>query len=195
MSATPAEHTDLLPAVPPSAPAPSSLAELRRVGHHRVVRAAQGPRPGLADHAGRRHHRADRPVGLREVDVPADPQPDARAGALGRAGRRGAARRRGHLRPGQEAHRRAARDRDGLPEAEPVPGHVDPRERARRPQAHRHPRLPVGEGGPGRVLPDQGRALARGAGPPRRPRRRPLRWPAAAALHRALARRTSRGCC
>ena len=44
---------------------------------------AQGARPGLADHAGRRDHRPDRPVGLRQVDVPADPQPDARAGAVG----------------------------------------------------------------------------------------------------------------
>ena len=63
---------------------------------------------------------------------------------VGRAGRRGAARRRGHLRPVAAADRRAPRDRDGLPEAQPVPGDVDPRERARRAQAHRHPRLPVG---------------------------------------------------
>ena len=45
--------------------------------------------------------------------------------------------------PREEADRRAPRDRDGLPEAEPVPGHVDPGERARRPQAHRHPRVAV----------------------------------------------------
>ena len=49
------------------------------------------------------------------------------------AGRRGAARRRGHLRPATQAHRRPARDRHGLPEAEPVPGDVDLRQRGRRP--------------------------------------------------------------
>ena len=41
--------------------------------------------------------RADRPVGLRQVDVPADPQPDARAGAGRVAGRHGRARRHRHL--------------------------------------------------------------------------------------------------
>ena len=106
---------------------------------------------------------------------------------VGPAGRRGAARRRGHLRPRQAAHRRPPRDRHGLPEAEPVPGDVDPRQRARRSQAHRHQGVALGEGRAGRVLPAQGRALERGQGPPRRPRRRPLRWPAAAAVHRPLA--------
>ena len=39
------------------------------------------------------------------------------------------------------APRRCARDRDGVPEAEPVPGDDDQAERARRSQAHPHERL------------------------------------------------------
>ena len=107
-------------------------------GRELLVRRPPGPRPGLADDARRRHHRADRPVRLRQVDVPAHPQPDARAGAERPAGRRGAARREGRLRARPEADRRPPRDRHGVPEAQPVPGDVDPRQRARRAQAHRH---------------------------------------------------------
>ena len=164
--------------------------------HHRLVRQPQGARPGLADHAGRRDHRADRSVRLRQVDLPADPQPDARAGAVGRAGRRGAARRRGHLRPRSAAHRRPPRDRHGLPEAQPVPGDVDPRERARRPQAHRHPGASAQrEGRARRALPDQGPASGT--------RSRTASTPPAAACPAASSSgcasparwRSSRGCC
>ena len=64
-----------------------------------LVRPAQGARPGEPRHARRTGDGADRAVGLRQVDVPAHPQPDARAGARRRARRRGPARRPGHLRP------------------------------------------------------------------------------------------------
>ena len=53
-------------------------------------------------------------------------------------GRRGAARRARHLRPAAQADRRPARDRHGVPEAEPVPGDVDLRQRRRQPAADRH---------------------------------------------------------
>ena len=46
---------------------------------------------------------ADRPLGMREVDLPAHPQPDARGRPRCPAGRHGEARRPGHLRPGQRA--------------------------------------------------------------------------------------------
>ena len=69
------------PSPTPPAARPTGLGHPRGPRHHRLVRPAQGARPGLADHAGRRDHRADRAVRLRQVDVPAHPQPDARAGA------------------------------------------------------------------------------------------------------------------
>ena len=72
----------------------------------------------------KRGDRADRAVGLRQVDVPADPEPHARARARRRA------------RParcmldgddiygaGQRRHRDPPADRHGVPEAQPVPGH------------------------------------------------------------------------
>ena len=65
----------------------------RRPGE-RLVRRAPGARRRHPDDARRPGHRAHRPVGLRQVDVPAHPQPDARAGARRQPGRRGAARRR-----------------------------------------------------------------------------------------------------
>ena len=64
----------------------------------------------LADHAGRRGDRADRAVRLRQVDVPAHPQPDAPAGPQRLAGRRGAARRGGHLQPVGQRLTQARRD-------------------------------------------------------------------------------------
>ena len=60
-----------------------SGADLRAVnvsawfGAHKVLERVS------LDDAGGDGHRADRPVGLRQVDVPAHPQPDARDGAVG----------------------------------------------------------------------------------------------------------------
>ena len=62
------------------------------------------------------------------------------------AGRRGAARRAGHLRAGHARHREPEPDRDGVPEAEPVPGDVDRRERAGGPAADRRQGQPDGAG-------------------------------------------------
>ena len=66
----------------------------RRADVERVVRRPQGARPRLARDAGPRRHRAHRPVGLRQVDVPPHPQPHARARARRVAGRHGRPRRR-----------------------------------------------------------------------------------------------------
>jgi hypothetical protein len=51
-----------------------------------VVRRSQGPGAGQPVDGGRPGHRADRAVRVRQVDVPAHPQPDARDGAQRRAG-------------------------------------------------------------------------------------------------------------
>ena len=104
-------------------------ADTERTGRDRESRVASaligGPPPGAAtleardacawfgDHlvlegvdladAGRRGHRAHRAVGLRQVDVPAAPQPHARARSGRGARRRDPARRRRHLPPGVRA--------------------------------------------------------------------------------------------
>ena len=104
----------------------------------RVVREAQGARAVQPAHGVAPGDRADRAVGLRQVDVPADPQPDARGdprrGDLGqgRARRHRRLRQRAERDPGAHAHRH------GLPEAEPVPFDVDQAERARRAEAVAH---------------------------------------------------------
>ena len=73
-------------------------------------------------------HRADRPLGLRQDDLPAQPQPDERLGP--RLQDRGAdpLPRPRHLRQRRRPGRGAPADRHGLPEAEPVP-EVDLRQR------------------------------------------------------------------
>ena len=97
------------------------------------------------------------PSGLRQVDVPADPQPDARADPVAprwparccSTARTSTTRRR--------AHRRPPADRHGVPEAQPVPGDVDLRQRRGRAASSPAPRCtPEREGRPGRDVPDQG---------------------------------------
>ncbi len=116
-------------------PGAATLEAARRVRLVRRPPRARGRRPV---HARRRGHRAHRPVGLRQVDVPPPAQPHARAGARRRARRRDPARRRGHLRPRHPGPAGAHADRHGVPEAEPVPGHEHPRQRAGRAQAGPH---------------------------------------------------------
>ncbi|CAA9557026.1 MAG: Phosphate transport ATP-binding protein PstB, partial [uncultured Thermomicrobiales bacterium] len=131
-----------------------------------------------------RGDRADRPLRLRQVDLPALPQPDAR-GPGGRA-RRGQDpdRRPGHLWQGCRFGARAPPHRDGLPEAESVPDDVDLRQRDRRAEAERHPQAQVGDGRDGRAQPARRGPLERGQGQAQRVGRIPLRWSAAAPLHR-----------
>ena len=148
-----------------------------------VVRRTEGARAGLADHGAGQGHGADRAVGMREVDLPAHPQPDARADPRCRA-----CRARCTLDgvdiygPAIPRHRDPPPDRHGLPEAQPVPVDDHRPERARRPAALGHQGRQPRRAGPG--VPRAGRAVARGAQPAERGRGRPLRWPAAAAVHR-----------
>ncbi len=103
---------------------------LRRLG------AAEGHRPRVRRQRGDRDHRA---VGVRQVDARALHQPHAR-GDPRRAGRgQGAARRVRRVRPRGRRGRGAARDRHGLPEAEPVPDDVGVRQRRRGPAPDRGP--------------------------------------------------------
>ena len=74
-------------------------------------------------------HRVHRPVRLREVDLPADPQPDARGDPRRSGQRQGDARRRGPLRPRRRPGERPPHRRHGVPEGEPVPDDVDLRQR------------------------------------------------------------------
>ena len=141
-------------------------------------------------------HRADRSVGLRQVDVPADPQPHARARTERVARRHGSHRRRRHLPLGAARHRHPPPHRHGVPEAEPVPrddrsprtsspGLKLARQRANR---ARHPT-------DRRELPTPRRALERSEEPARHGRRRALRRSAAAPVHRPCARRASPTSC
>ena len=79
--------------------------------------------------------------------------------------------------------RRAALDRHGVPEAEPVPDHVGGRQRRRRPEARGRQGQAQGRGG--REVAARRRPVGGGQGPPERARRRPIRRPAAAPVHRA----------
>ena len=103
------------------------------------------------------------------------------------------ARRRGHLRLGRRPGPGPPPDRDGLPGAEPVPDDVDLRERRRRPQPQRRPDQQGREGRGRRALAARRPPLGRGQGPARQAGLRPLRRPAAAALHRPRDRGRARG--
>ena len=107
-----------------------------RLGGARLLRRRarhQGRQPG---HVRRRGDRTDRPVGLRQVHLPALSEPDERHGGL-RPGRgRHHPGRREHLQP-QAGRGAAARPRrHGVPEAQSVP-QVDLRQHQLRPA---HPR-------------------------------------------------------
>ena len=129
-------------------PQPARADEPRRYHHgqarrslerHRLLRRLQGDREHQPDRRAEDGHRPDRPVRLRQVDLPAVDQPDAR-GAAGRPGRGQPDHRRpGHLRPGRGRHRRPPHDRHGLPAAQPVPHHEHLRERGGRAEAQRGP--------------------------------------------------------
>ena len=141
-----------------------------------------------------RDHRADRPVGLRQVDVPALPEPDERPDPR-RARVEGDDHlpRAGPLRQGRRPGPGAQARRHGLPEAEPVP-EVDLRQHRLRPARDRD------EGRHGRdrrERPAPRGAVGRGQGPPEDERLRHVGRPAAAPVHRPragdLARRPAHG--
>ena len=152
------------------------------------VTVSYGGNPAVAEVSMRRHqqrdHRADRPLGLRQVDPDPLPQPDERPDPLGARRGPGALPRRGPLRRRGRPGRGPQADRDGLPEAEPVP-EVDLRQHRLRPAD------PRDEGRHGRDRREGAArrgALGRGQGPPRRQRLRHVGRPAAAPLHRPLPR-------
>ena len=136
--------------------------------------------------------RADRPVGLRQVDVPALPQPDERhhpicrvTGTITLDGRTSTIR-------GIDVVRAARPRRHGVPEAEPVP-EVDLRQRRLRPAHPRPRRAPR----PSSTRSCRARCSAPGLWDEvkdrlQRARHRPLRRPAAAPVHRPRDRRQSR---
>ena len=138
---------------------------------------------------GDRDHRA---LGLRQVDDGPLHQPHARGDP--RRSRRGPGAARGprRLRPLGRRRRGPPGDRHGLPEAQPLPDDVDLRQRRRRPaaelaQARQDLRAKVEAALRGAGLWDEV------SGPPRRAGSRALRRPAAAAVHRPLARGRPRG--
>ena len=151
-----------------------------------LVRRHPGPRRRLVVGPPGLGHRSHRAVRVRQVDVPAHLEPDARVGARRQAGRRGPSRRRRYLCSGPSPDRRAPPDRHGLPEAESVPGHVHRGQRGRRPGAHQHQDQQVGSR---RTVVESnlgpGRSVGRGEGSPIAPGCRPLGWPAAATLCRS----------
>ena len=140
---------------------------------------------------GQRGHGADRAVGIRKIDGRPVHQPHAR-GDPRRAGRgQRHARRARRVQQGRRRHRSPPADRDGVPEAEPVPDDVDLRQRRRGAAADRdeeqgseRPRPPLAAGG---------RSVGRGQGPARLARDRSLRRTAAAPVHRADGRGRARG--
>ena len=126
------------PAVEPKAPPPTATTRTRM--ETRKLRFFYGRKPGaLRDLARDPREVRDgvhRPVRLRQVDVPALPEPDERHHpGHARRGRR-PPRRQGHLRARHRRRGPAPAGRDGLPEVEPLP-QVDLRQRRVRPADQR----------------------------------------------------------
>ena len=132
-----------------------------------------------------------RPVGLRQVDAAARPQPHVRPLSQPARRGRGAVRRREHPLAQAGSQPAARPHRHGVPEADAVPD-VDLRE-----HRLRHPALREAAasraGRPGRDRAAPRRAVGRGQGQAQRQRPEPLRRPAAAPVHRAHRRGAARG--
>ncbi|CAA9261843.1 MAG: Phosphate transport ATP-binding protein PstB, partial [uncultured Acidimicrobiales bacterium] len=152
----------------------------------RVLSGAARREPGHRPPAG---DRPDRAVGLRQEHLPALPQPHERPDPRHPGRRSHRLSRPGPLRPGCRPHRGASPDRHGLPEAEPVP-EVDLRQRGVRPEGERAQAQEHGR--PGGGVPPSGCPVGRGEGQAQAERLLPVRWPAAAALHRPGHRRPAR---
>ena len=114
-------------------------AEAGRPQSDRLLRREEGGRSGGDGHRRAARHGAHRPVGLRQVDLPALAEPDERAHPRLPDRGRGQAGRRSDLRPGNRSGGGPAAHRDGVPALEPVP-QVDRRERRLRPPHRRHQR-------------------------------------------------------
>ena len=141
------------PLTPPHPKEPEHrVQEHRSQRPQRLLRRLPGRRGRLARDRAAQRHRLHRPVGLRQVDVPAHPQPHARGHPERPRRGRGAARRRQPLRPGRRPGARAPPGRHGLPAAEPVPDDVDQGERAGGRQAQQQAHLEVGRRRPRREV-------------------------------------------
>ena len=110
-----------------------------------------------------------------------------------RADGHGPARRHRHLRRRHRRRRRAARDRHGLPEAEPVPDDVDLRQRRRRPEARRASRASDMDER-GREVAARRRPVGGGQGPPERARRSACRAASSSACASRARSRSSPRC-
>ena len=119
----------------------------------------------LARHPGASRDGADRPVRLRQVDVPALPEPHERSHPRRAHRRQHHHRRREPLRRRRRPRRAAASRRHGVPEVQPVP-EVDLRERRLR-AAHPRRARPGGAARGGRAEPPAVGAVGRGGGPAR----------------------------
>ena len=134
-----------------------------RQGHRPLRREARALRC-RPRHSRKTGDGVDRPVGLRQVDLPALPQPHERHDQLCQGDRQDHARRRGHLR---QVHRRGGTPgprRHGVPEAQSVP-EVDLRKRRLRPAHPRPDQEPGGARRGRRDEPEEGGAVERGEGP------------------------------
>ena len=149
----------------------------------RLVRRPPRARRRRPHHAGRRGHRADRPVGLRQVDVPADAQPHARAHPRRRPRRQDPARRRRtSTPPGMRAQQIRLRVGMVFQKPNPFPA-MSIRENVL--AGLKLARIGCDDkDGARRGVARAGQPLEGGARPARPAGRRAVRRPAAAALHR-----------
>ena len=129
----------------------------------RILRREAGAVRRRSQHSREPGDRADRPVRLRQVDVPALSQPHERHHRQRTRDRQDHARRRRHLRQEHRRRRVACSRRHGVPEAESVP-QVDLRERRLR-TAHPRPCQEQGRARPDRrIEPAEGGTVERGEG-------------------------------
>ena len=130
---------------------------------------------------------------MRQVHLPAHPQPHARGHPRRLRRGRSPHRRQQPLRPRRRPRPRPPPGRHGLPAPQPLPHHVHPRQRPRRRQTQQHPHVQVRRRRPRGNLPQGRQPLERGQGPPPPPRIRPLRRTTTTPLHRPRHRRATRG--
>ena len=136
--------------------------------------------------------RPDRPVGLRQVDLPALPQPHERHDRRRPRRRHDHARRRGHLRP---EHRRGASCAPASAWCSRSPTRSRSRSTRTSPMARASTASPTSKAELDEIVETSlktRRPVGRGQGPPARAGHRPVRRPAAAPVHRPRHRRRAR---
>ena len=169
-------------------PAPEGV---RGEGPGRVLRRLPGRARRAARHREARDHGLHRPVRLRQDHAAPLLQPHERPHRVGpRRGHDPVPRRR-PVRPGRLGGGGPPADRDGLPEAQPVP-EVRLRQRGLRAPPARGQEAP-GAGRDRRAVPAGCCALGRGPFQAQELGTRDVRWAAAAAVHRPGHRRGARG--